>query len=351
MTGRRILTVLAGAACSAIPCAAAGKVCATLHDRGGCEFGAVDDRYTLSDGNTIPVVAFGTAGHLIGQSGAYQAVRDALDAGYRNIDSAEMYRNHMEVGQAILDSNLPRSEVWVQSKSWVDLPVEGVFEEVLRRFERAMSKMGLTYLDAFMPHAPAKSLIEMWDAILYLQRRGLIRSAIVSNFNVAHLEALEAAGRPLPVANQIEVHPLNYEQFGMKQVVEWCHNRGILIQAYGSLLTGGRLEQPSLWESPVLTDIAAAHIGKTVPNVLLRWALQKGFQLLTMSKKKKRLEENKAVFDFTLSPDEMAALDGWRIENRLRIYWNSEYPLWDVEPHLGDVEKYRRGPVDDKVEL
>merc|ERR1712150_197887 len=132
---------------------------------------------------------------------------------------------------------------------------------------------------------------------------------MVSNFNVRHLEALEVSGRPLPVANQIEVHPLNYESFGMKQVVEWCNSRGILVQAYGSLLTAGQrvgqsdvrpslfaAGKPWFWESPVLTGIVAAHAGKSAPQVLLRWALQKGFQLLIMTGKKERMEENKALF-------------------------------------------------------
>lgn len=286
------------------------------------------DVISLNDGNSIPVVGLGVYRMRPG-SETYQSVQWALEAGYRMIDTAQMYRNEADVGRAIRESGIPREEVFVQSK--LDTPNHG-FDETKRAVERSLRKSGLKYFDCFVIHSPfGGKLVETWDALLSLQREGDIRSIGVSNFAVRHLEALRQAGRPVPAINQFEMHPLNYQE--RLNLIKYCQANGILVQAYASLFGGTK----QALRDQRLLEVAGAHPEKTVQHVLLRWAIQKGFQVIPKSVRKDVIEDNLRLFDFKLSSSEMADLSNWKSAD-LGEYWN---PVDDAPVDLGDVKTYR----------
>jgi diketogulonate reductase-like aldo/keto reductase len=177
-------------------------------------------------------------------------------------------------------------------------------------------------------HSPnTGKLVETYDAMLDLKDEGLLRSAGVSNFGVAHLEALRSHGRPTPTVNQFEMHPLIYQK--RYELLEYCQKHSVLVQAYGSIFFG---KPERLGEAPVV-DAAAAH-KKSAAQVLLRWGLQMGFQLIPKSVTPSRIAENMQIFDFELSEGEMASLSA--MEGDLGAYWD---PITTAEVDLGDTTR------------
>jgi len=275
----------------------------------------------------MPQVGFGVYRVPRGRT-CYEAVRAALAEGYRMVDTAKLYGNEADVGQAVRDSGLPREEVFVTTKVWDS---DHGYAEALKAGRRSVERLGLGYVDLLLIHSPGRSegrIVETYDALLALQEEGLVRSVGVSNFGVPHLEALAAAGRPAPVVDQIEMHPWVYAK--RRGLVDYCAERQILVTAYGSLFSG---QEGALGQRP-LAAAAAAH-GRSPAQVLLRWALQKGFQVIPKSVHKERIRENAQVFDFELTASEVDALDG--MHGKLGEYWN---PLsWPV--HLGNLSSAR----------
>lgn len=281
----------------------------------------------LRDGNDIPGLGLGVYMSKPGTE-TYNAVKWALELGYRMVDTAQMYQNEASVGEAIRDSGIPREELWIQSKLTTD--AHG-YEQTLSAVRASIKKMGLAYLDCFLVHSPyGGKLVETWDALLKLKEEGLLRSVGVSNYDVRHLTALADHGRPIPVMNQIEMHPMILAE--RKELVEYCEAKGIIVQAYGSLFFG----KTELLSDKHVTDIVKSHEGKTAAQVLLRWGWQKGFQLIPKSIKKHRQEENMNIFDFALTDAEVSSLDG--MQGVLGAYWN---PVKDAPVDLGETEKYR----------
>merc|ERR1712086_792257 len=159
------------------------------------------------------------------------AVKWALEAGYRMIDTARMYRNEASVGDGIKDAGIPREELWIQSK--LDTSNHG-YKQTIASVKASIKQMGLKYLDCFLIHSPyGGKLIETWDALLQLQQDGLVRSIGVSNFGVRHIQAIVDNGRPLPVMNQIEMHPMVLAD--RQALIDYCNKKSIVVQAYGSL--------------------------------------------------------------------------------------------------------------------
>eukprot|EP00747_Dinoflagellata_sp_TGD_P167650 gnl/TRDRNA2_/TRDRNA2_192399_c0_seq1.p1 gnl/TRDRNA2_/TRDRNA2_192399_c0~~gnl/TRDRNA2_/TRDRNA2_192399_c0_seq1.p1 ORF type:complete len:341 (-),score=63.37 gnl/TRDRNA2_/TRDRNA2_192399_c0_seq1:103-1125(-) len=265
----------------------------------------------LSDGAKMPVFGLGVYMSSPGPE-TYNAVKWALELGYRLIDTATLYDNEADVGRAIRDSGIPRSELWITTKLWNS---SHGYQETLRAAKKSMSLMGLDYIDLYLVHSPrGGKIVETWDAMLRLQREGLVRSIGVSNYGVSHLEALRTQGRPAPALNQIEMHPLVYQE--RRGLLDYCKTNGIHVQAYGSMFFG---KSPKVAEAAV-SGVVAAHLGKSAAQVLLRWGLQMGFLIIPKSVKRHRLEENMNIFDFELSDAEMAKLGALR--GQLGAYWN-----------------------------
>ncbi|MBE6596084.1 MAG: aldo/keto reductase [Ruminococcaceae bacterium] len=262
----------------------------------------ITDVYKLSNGVEIPCVGFGTWQTPDGET-AISSVKAALEAGYRHIDTAAIYRNESGVGEAIRESGIDRGEIFVTSKVWnkcrgYDLAMEG--------FERTMSKLQLGYLDLYLIHWPAsperfddwKELnLGTWKAMTELYKSGRIRAIGVSNFLPHHLEPLMET-EIAPMVDQIEFHP-GYMQ---SETVEYCRKNGILVEAWSPLGTGRMLTNETLIELGKKYD-------RSVAQICIRWCLQKGTLPLPKSVTPSRIIENSKVFDFEITDEDMAIID------------------------------------------
>mmetsp|Transcript_79007 Transcript_79007/g.256151 ORF Transcript_79007/g.256151 Transcript_79007/m.256151 type:complete len:330 (+) Transcript_79007:79-1068(+) len=267
--------------------------------------------FQLRDGRQMPMFGLGV---YVSKPGAetYDAVKWALELGYRMVDTAMIYGNERSVGEAVRDSGIPREELWVSTKLW---DADHGFEQAIAACEKSLQELGMSYIDLYLIHSPnTGKLVETWDALLELRRRGLVKSIGVSNYDVKHIKALSDHGRELPVVNQIEMHPLVYQE--RRPVLEYCLENNILVQAYGSIFFG----QTQWLEDPAVTSVTAAHPSRTPAQVLLRWGLQMGFHLIPKSTKRHRLEENMGIFDFDLSAQELETLSS--MKGALGAYWN-----------------------------
>lgn len=270
-------------------------------------------------GSSVPALGFGTY-RLDPGAETENAVKAALEQGYRMFDTAAVYGNEESVGKAIKDSGIPRSDVFISTKLWDN--AHG-YEKTIEACKNSLRLLGCDYLDTYLIHSPnTGKLVETWDALLHLQRQGLTKHIGVSNFGQLHLEALKIAGRPMPAINQFEMHPVVFK--ARKSLCDYCIENGVLVQAYGSIFSG---IQKHL-EDERLVKIAKTK-QKSVQQVLLRWGFQKGFQLIPKSKNPDRMLANASIFDFELNEDDVRELDGF--EGKLNEYWQ---PL-DVAVDIG----------------
>ena len=258
---------------------------------------------TLADGTAIPQLGFGT--WQVRDADVTPAVLSALEAGYRHIDTAQVYRNEAGVGRALASAGLPRDEVYVATKLWNDHHHRADARAAL---ESSLEKLGLDHLDLYLIHWPATvaygdSYIEAWDALQEFKAEGLTRSIGVSNFHVAHLDAL--AGE-VPAVNQIELHP-TLAQVPLRAELA---RRGIAVESYSPLGSGADLENPDL-------AAIADGLGRSVAQVIIRWHLQHGFVVLPKSVTPARIVENLDVLDFELDAQSMARIDALDAGNRI----------------------------------
>lgn len=260
--------------------------------------------YTLNNGVSIPVLGFGTWKAENGEV-AYQAVLEALKAGYRHIDTAAIYKNEESVGRAIRDSGIPRQEIFVTTKLW---NTNHSYEEARQAFEQSKEKLGLDYLDLYLIHWPnPKPLREkeawktrnadVWRAMEDLYQEGKIRAIGVSNFLPKHLDALLETARIVPAVNQIRLAPGVYQE----EVVYYCREKGILLETWGPFGQG------ELFEKKEVQEIAAKH-GKSVAQIALAWSLAEGFLPLPKSVTASRIQSNLDCFRIELSKEEREIL-------------------------------------------
>ncbi len=250
----------------------------------------------LLDGNTIPTLGLGV--YKVDNEVAAPLVSYALQNGYRLIDTASMYENEAGVGQGIRDSGVPREEVVVATKFWMD----GLgFENTLREFDKSLKNLKLDYLDLYLIHWPAPKrgllYVESWKAMEKLKNEGLIRSIGVCNFHTHHIDEILKVAEHKPVLNQIELHPWLTQD----KVLEYDKAHSIVTQAWSPLARGKILEEQ------MLADIGKTH-GKSVAQVVLRWHIQRGIAVIPKSNSKERISENMDVFDFELSSEEVASI-------------------------------------------
>ena len=222
-----------------------------------------------------------------------QAVEWALEAGYRSIDTAAMYRNERSVGAGLRRSGVPREQVFVTTKLMpTRLAPDKALADSLRRLE-------LDYVDLYLIHWPLPSLYQrQWRALEQLQERGLARDIGVSNFGVTQLDALARRGLRVPAVNQIRLNPFHYRP----QLIDRCARDGIVVEAYSPLAQGKQID------SDVIREIAE-RTGRTPAQVMLRWALQHDAVVIPKSSRQDRIRSNAELFDFSLDSAAMAALD------------------------------------------
>ncbi|RAO12719.1 aldo/keto reductase [Micromonospora noduli] len=261
---------------------------------------------TLNNGVEIPAVGLGV--FQTPPQETRSAVEAALSAGYRHIDTAAAYGNEREVGEAIATSSIDRSEVFIETKIWIN---DYGYDQTLHGFEKSAAKLGVEQIDLLILHQALPSefdrTLDAYRALEKLLADGRVRAIGVSNFMVDHLTALLDKATVVPAVNQIEVHPY----FAQREVQAFAAQHGILSQAWSPI--GGITfyrdgEHTSTLQDPVIGDIAKAH-GKTLAQVMLRWHVQQGRSAIPKSTKPARIAENFDVFDFALTAEQLAAID------------------------------------------
>ena len=260
-------------------------------------------RVLLNDGNSMPLFGLGVWAAKPGKE-AYDATLFALNQGYRHIDTAELYGNEQDVGKAIINSGYPRNEIFVTTKLWES----GLgYDHAIKTFEISLKKMNLEYIDLYLIHWPEKRLsLDAWRALEQIKKKGLCRSIGVSNFAPKHLKKLLNNCEEMPTVNQIELNPFLQQ----KPISSFCIKENIHLTCYCPLARGHRLNDPNLKKIATIT-------GKTPAQIMLRWALQKGYSVIPKSTKPKRIIENANVFDFKLDESQMSALN--ELEEGLRF--------------------------------
>ncbi|RYC52431.1 aldo/keto reductase [Flagellimonas olearia] len=224
------------------------------------------------------------------------AVRDALDHGYRHIDTAAIYDNEEGVGIGIKESRIPRRDVFLVSKVW---NTDQGYDSTLKAFEASLQRLDTDYLDLYLIHWPKGELSkETWKALERLYREKRIRAIGVSNFLQYHLEDLLTSAEIVPMVNQMEFHPYLVQQ----DLVDFCRAKGIQYEAWSPMMQG------NIFDLEIMKALASKY-NKTVAQIVLRWDLQKGVVTIPKSSKKERIISNAAIFDFELSPEDMQRLD------------------------------------------
>jgi 2,5-diketo-D-gluconate reductase A len=253
---------------------------------------------TLNNGVQMPVLGFGV--FQVPDEQTEQVVTDALAAGYRSIDTAASYGNEEAVGRAIAKSGIPRDELFITTKMWIQHTGK---DTAKREFDKSLRLLGLDYLDLYLIHQPLGDYYSSWHAMEHLHREGLIRAIGVSNFYPDRLVDLITHNDITPAVNQVETHPF-FQRTADQQLMR---EHGVQIESWGPFAEG----KNNLFTNPALTEIGSAH-GKSVAQVVLRWLVQRDVVVIPKSVRPERMAENLDVFGFELSDDEMtriAALD------------------------------------------
>ncbi len=251
----------------------------------------------LNNGQSIPQLGFGV--FQIDPAETSTAVQQALEIGYRHLDTAEMYQNEQGTGDGVRASGLDRSDVFVTSK------LNNGFHEpdaARRAFDETLTKLGFDYVDLFLIHWPLPTLydgdfVSTWNTLIEFYREGRARSIGVSNFQTQHLGRLAAETEIVPAVNQIEVHPY----FTNEEVRAYCAEHGIAVEAWSPIAQGGVLGDPTI-------SAIAQRLGRSTAQVTLRWHLQRGDIIFPKSTTPSRIAENFALFDFELTDDDIAAI-------------------------------------------
>ena len=261
---------------------------------------------SLNNGVQMPALGFGV--FQTPPEATAAAVAEALRVGYRHIDTAAAYANEKGVGEGIRRSSVTRGEIFIETKIWIS---DYGYEETLHGYDKAVRKLGVEQLDLLILHQPLSSAfertLEAYRALETLLGDGRVGAIGVSNFMPTHLQRLLEVAKVVPAVNQIEVHPY----FQQRELQEFDREHGIVNQAWSPIggITFYRGSGKSTLEDPAILAIAEVH-GKTAAQVMLRWHLQEGRSAIPKSVKPARIAENFDVFDFELTGDELAAIDG-----------------------------------------
>ncbi len=247
---------------------------------------------TLTDGSRLPLLGLGVW-QVPNSPECVDAVRWALELGYRHIDTAQAYGNEESVGQALRDSGIEREEIFLTTKFYPR------HQDPAAEAEKSLRRLGVDYVDLYIIHWPEGGPTWAWPGMERARELGYTRSIGVSNFDVEELEQVSSAGSVVPVVNQVQFSPFEYR----RALLEACEQRGVALEAYSPLGTGRHLNHPTV------KQIADA-VGRTPAQVLLRWCVQREIPVIPKSTHRERIEENAQIFDFTLSEEDMTALDG-----------------------------------------
>ena len=260
----------------------------------------------LNNGVMMPAVGFGV--YQIPVEETERCVSDALEVGYRMIDTASSYFNERQVGDALRRSGLKREQVFVTTKLWVQ---DYEYDDALRAFDLSMTNLGLDYLDLYLLHKPYGNYYAAWRAVERLYKEGRIRSIGVTSFSCERLQDLFLHNEVKPMVNQIETNPL----FQQREANAFMRQEGIQHEAWAPFAEGRR----DIFNNPTVKAIAGRH-GKTAAQVMLRWLNQRGVVVIPKSVSKARMAENLDIFDFTLDDEEM---------RRMAVLDTGKSPIYD----------------------
>lgn len=258
---------------------------------------------TLSNGMRIPTLGYGVFG-ITDPAQCERAVIDAVEADYRLVDTAPGYENEEAVGRAVRHCGLPREEVLVSTK--LEASQMGSYDKAMRAFDRSLETMGLDYMDIYLFHWPMGDVYGAWRALEENYKAGRVKAIGVCNFWPYRLADFLLDQQTIPLINQIELHPF----YQRKAEIAWNRSRNIQVQAWSPFAEG----KNDIFNNPVLKGIGRKH-GKSVAQVILRWLLQQGLCVLSKTVSKERMRENRQVFDFELTGEDMreiGTLDGGR---------------------------------------
>ena len=268
-------------------------------------------RITLNDGTTIPQLGFGV--FRVDPEEAERIVSDALEVGYRHIDTAAIYGNEIGVGRAIAASGIPRDELYITTKLWNS---DQGTQSAIDAMDLSLEKLGLDHVDLYLIHWPRPDLdryLESWHTLEQLKADGKTTSIGVSNFHIPHLERVIGESGTVPAVDQIELHPA----FAQRPIREYAASKGIAIEAWGPLGQG----KYDLFGMPAVADAARAH-GVSPAQAVIRWHLQHGIIVFPKSNSRERIAQNFDVFGFELTAAEMAAIDG--LDQGMRVGSNPD---------------------------
>lgn len=253
---------------------------------------------TLKNGVEMPILGFGVFN--ISDEETKEAVKSAIAAGYRHIDTAQLYLNEKGVGAGIKESGVDRSELFITTKIWIS---NTTYENARASFERSLERLGLDYVDLLLIHQPYNDVFGAWRAMIELKNEGKIRAIGVSNFGVDKFVDLSLFSTEAPAVNQIELNPF----FQRKETVEQLKKEGAVVEAWSTFARG----KENIFENPTLVAIAEKH-NKSVAQIIIRYFIEQDIAVLTKTSNPERMKENLEVFDFELDNDDrkkIAALD------------------------------------------
>jgi len=266
----------------------------------------LQDTITLNNGLQMPAMGLGV--FQVENDATSEMVKDAIEVGYRSIDTAAIYGNEAGVGegirQALTTTDLQREDLFITSKVWND---DLSYEETIAAYEESLEKLGLNYLDLYLIHWPGKNKYkEAWKALEDLYEQGKIKAIGVCNFHVSHLQDLLKIARITPVINQVEFHP----RLQQAELRSFCEEHNIQMEAWAPLMQGGLLENETI-------STIAEKYGKSNAQVILRWDIQNGIVTIPKSVRKERMIQNADIFDFNLTEEEMAIINAMNLEQRV----------------------------------
>lgn len=272
---------------------------------------------TLSNGVKMPVLGYGV--YQVTKEECERCVLDALKVGYRHIDTAQAYYNEEEVGSAIEKSGVPRNEIFLTTKVWIE---NYGYEQAKDSVMESMRKLKTDYIDLVLLHQPFSDIYGAWRALEELYDEGKIKAIGISNFYVDRMIDFASFNRIKPMVNQMETHIFDQQ----KDLMKWTEKYGVQLEAWAPFGEG----RGGTFENPVILQIGEKY-GKTAAQVMLRWNIQRGVVVIPKSTHIERMEENFNVFDFTLSDEDMAAISALdKNESSFFSHTNPETVEWFV---------------------
>lgn len=254
-------------------------------------------KVTLNNGITMPVLGLGVWKAQDGDE-VKQAVSWAIEAGYTLIDTAKIYGNEGGVGEAVREAHVPREDLFITTKLW---NADQGYENAHKAIDESLARLHVRYVDLYLVHWPSKDAEERketWRAMEEILKSGKASAVGVSNYTIEHLQEMQSYSTLVPAVNQIEFHPFWYQE----ALLHYCKQQGTVVEAYSPLARAERLSEPQI-------VAIAQKLGKSPAQVLIRWSLQHGCVVIPKSVHRERIIENKEVFDFELTDEDMALLN------------------------------------------